>query len=283
MGNQFRTALLMGGLTALLILLGQALGGGQGATLAFAFALIMNLGSWWWSDRLVLGMYGAKQVPPGRAPELHAMVERLSQRAGIPKPRLYLISNPSPNAFATGRSHAQAAVAVTEGALRLLSHEELEGVLGHELAHVRNRDTLVATLAAALAGAIMFLASWARWAAIFGGWRRDDEEGAGGLELLALAIIAPLAALLIQMAISRSREYLADETGARLCGDPLKLARALERLEQAAARVPLQANPATAHMFIVNPLRGGGVLSLFSTHPPIEERIRRLEAMARGW
>lgn len=279
MANQFRTALLMGGLTALLILLGRALGGGQGAILAFAFALLMNLGSWWWSDRLVLAMYGARELSPEAAPQLHAVVERLSQRAGIPKPRLYLIPSPSPNAFATGRSPAHAAVAVTEGAVRLLPLEELEGVLGHELAHVRNRDVLVATLAAALAGAIMFLASWARWAAIFGGWRRDDEEGGGMLELLALAIVAPLAALLIQMAISRSREYLADETGARLCGDPLKLARALQRLEEAAGRIPLRANAATAHLFIVNPLRGDALAALFSTHPPIRERIRRLRAM----
>ena len=278
MGNTFKTAVLLGALTGLLVVFGNFFGGQQGMVIAFAFALLMNFGAYWFSDRIVLAMYGAKEVSEAEAPDLVALVRGLAQRARLPMPRVYVIPTPSPNAFATGRSPRHAAVAVTEGILRLMDREELEGVLAHELGHVRNRDTLVSTIAATLAGVIMMLANMARFAAFFGG-SRDEEDRGGVVGLVVMAVLAPVAAFLIQMAISRAREYQADATGAQVTKKPGALASALERLEQASQRLPLQANPATAHLFIVNPLSGRSFLSLFSTHPPIEERVARLRAM----
>jgi heat shock protein HtpX len=242
----------------------------------------MNFFAYWFSDKIVLRMYGAKQVTQSEAPELYQMVSELTNKASLPMPKVYIMENDTPNAFATGRNPEHAAVAVTTGILRILSKEELMGVIGHELSHVRNRDILISTIAATIAGAITLLARVAQWGAIFGGGGSSDDEGRGGnaLFVLLFSIVAAFAAMLIQMAISRSREYLADEGGAHL-SHPLSLARALGKLEIASKRIPMEANPSTAHMFIVNPLRGGGVLSLFSTHPPMEERIARLEEMAR--
>jgi heat shock protein HtpX len=249
--------------------------------IAFIFAMIMNFGSYWFSDKIVLAMYRAKELTPSEAPHIHQVVAELAQRGGIPKPRIYLIPSETPNAFATGRNPEHAVVAVTQGIVRLLNDEELKGVLAHELGHVRNRDILIGSIAATLAGVVMMLASMARWGAIFGlGGGNDDEGGGNILVLIVMSIVAPLAAVLIQMAISRSREYLADETGARLAGNPRSLASALEKLAVASKRMPMQeAKPATAHMFIVNPLSGGGFASWFSTHPPVEERVSRLRAM----
>jgi heat shock protein HtpX len=281
--NQFKTFFLMLVLTFLFILVGTAIGGRNGAVYAFIFAALMNFFAYWFSDKIVLRMYGAKEVSQGEAPELYQMVGELVNKASLPMPKVYIIENDTPNAFATGRNPEHAAVAVTAGILRILSKEELMGVIGHELSHIRHRDILISTIAATIAGAISVLASMARWGAMFGGYRSDDEEGVGGgniIVVIIVSIFASIAAMLIQMAISRSREYLADEGGAHLA-HPLSLARALGKLEVAAQRIPMEANPSTAHMFIVNPLRGGGVLSLFSTHPPIEERIARLEEMAR--
>jgi heat shock protein HtpX len=282
MSNVLRTTVLLAALTALFLVIGAALGGNQGMVIAFIFALLMNFASYWFSDKIVLAMYGAREVSLQEAPELYRLVQRLAQRAGIPMPRVYTIPSDSPNAFATGRNPEHAAVAVTEGIMRLLDEQELAGVLAHELSHVRNRDTLIMTVAATLAGAITMLAHMAQWGALFGGFGRrdDDEQGGGGvLGLLFMAILAPIAATLIQLAISRAREYFADRTGAGIAGSPADLARALEKLHYASQRLPLDANPATAHLFIVNPLTGGSLLSLFSTHPPIEERIRRLRSM----
>jgi heat shock protein HtpX len=282
MSNVLRTTVLLAALTALFLVIGAALGGNQGMVIAFIFALLMNFASYWFSDKIVLAMYGAREVSLQEAPELYRLVQRLAQRAGIPMPRVYTIPSDSPNAFATGRNPEHAAVAVTEGIMRLLDEQELAGVLAHELSHVRNRDTLIMTVAATLAGAITMLAHMAQWGALFGGFGRrdDDEQGRGGvLGLLFMAILAPIAATLIQLAISRAREYFADRTGAGIAGSPADLARALEKLHYASQRLPLDANPATAHLFIVNPLTGGSLLSLFSTHPPIEERIRRLRSM----
>ena len=280
--NQFKTFLLMLVLTALLIVVGSVIGGKNGAIYFFIFAAVINFVMYWMSDKIVLRMYGAKQVTQGEAPELYGVVAELTSKASLPMPKVYIMENDSPNAFATGRNPEHAAVAVTTGILRILSKEELMGVIGHELSHIRHRDILISTIAATFAGAISMLARAAQWGAIFGVGRSDDEEGGGGnfLFTLVFTIVASIAAMLIQMAISRSREYLADEGGAHL-SHPLSLARALGKLEIAAQRIPMGANPSTAHMFIVNPLRGGGVLSLFSTHPPIEERIARLEEMAR--
>jgi heat shock protein HtpX len=278
MENRVKTVLLLAGLTVFLIFMGKILGGRQGMYLAFILALGMNFFSYWFSDKIVLRMYGAHEVSPAEAPQLHQMVEELAREAGIPKPRVYIVPDESPNAFATGRNPEHAAVAATEGILRLLTPAELKGVLGHELGHVRNRDILISTIAATMAGAIMILADMARFGAIFG-LGRDDDEGPGLLGVIVMSIIAPLAAMLIQMAISRSREYLADETGAHLAHNPESLARALEKLTMGAQRVPMNASPATAHMFIVNPLTGGSLMNLFSTHPPLEERIARLRAM----
>jgi heat shock protein HtpX len=246
-------------------------------------AAVMNLVSYWFSDKIVLAMYGAKQVTEADHPEFYGMVRQLAAQAGLPMPKVYIISSDTPNAFATGRNPEHAAVAATTGILRILSREELMGVMAHELSHVKHRDILISSIAATVAGAITYLAQMAQWAALFGGGRDRDEEGGGLLGTLVMAIVAPLAAMLIQMAISRSREYEADKGGALLTGNPLYLANALRKLETANRQIPMEgASPASAHMFIVNPLTGGGIMSLFSTHPPMEERIRRLESMVYG-
>jgi heat shock protein HtpX len=280
MENRIKTVLLLAGMTAFLIFMGRILGGRSGMYVAFILALAMNFFSYWFSDKIVLRMYGAQEVNPADAPQLHQIVDELAHEAGIPKPRVYIIPDDSPNAFATGRNPEHAAVAATEGIMRLLTPTELKGVLAHEIGHVRNRDILISTIAATMAGAIMILADIARFGAIFGG-SRDDEEGGGGgiIGVLVMSIIAPIAAMLIQMAISRSREYLADETGAHLAHNPESLARALEKLSMGVQRAPMDASPSTAHMFIVNPLTGSSLMNLFSTHPPIEERVARLRAM----
>ena len=277
-----RTTLLLGALTGLIMGIGQFLGGSQGLTIAFIFAIIMNFGSYWFSDKIVLAMYSARQVGEAEAPMLYRIVHNLTLRAGMPMPKLYIIPNDAANAFATGRNPQHAAVAVTEGILRLMNERELTGVLAHELSHVTNRDILISSIAATLAGVIMMIANMARWAAIFGGFSRsDDREGGGStIGLIAMSILAPLAAMVIQMAISRTREFAADETGARMSGDPLGLSSALRKLGMASERIPLNASPQTAHFFIVNPLSGRSLMRLFSTHPPLEERIERLEAMA---
>ncbi len=278
MGNQIRTTILLALMTALILWVGQLLGGRQGMIIALIFAAGMNFFSYWYSDKLVLKMYRAREVTPGQAPELYETVQRLTQRAGLPMPRLYVIPQQTPNAFATGRNPEHAVVAVTEGLLSIMEHDEVAGVLAHELAHVKNRDILIGSIAATLAGAIMVLASLARWSAIFRGIGSNDEEGGGGgfIGLIVMSIIAPMAAMVIQMAISRSREYLADATGAGFVGNPEGLARALEKLGAYSKRLPMNANPSTAHMFIVNPLSGKSLMGLFSTHPPLEERIARL-------
>jgi heat shock protein HtpX len=276
MGNTLKTTLLLGLLTGLIISIGGYFGGQGGMVIAFLFAVIMNFGAYWFSDKIVLRMYRAREVDPTQAPDLYRMVERLAQKAGIPTPKVFVIPSESPNAFATGRNPEHAVVAVTQGILRLMNDEELEGVLAHELGHVKNRDILISSIAATLAGAIMMLASMARWAAIFGGFGRDDDDGGGIFGLLFMAILAPLAAVMIQMAISRTREYKADATAAEVTGTPYGLAHALEKLGKASQRIPMEANPSTAHMFIVNPLSGRPMMKLFSTHPPLEDRIRRL-------
>jgi heat shock protein HtpX len=278
--NSVRTGFLMILLTVLLVLAGNILGGRQGLYIALIFALIMNLGSYWFSDKIVLKMYRAQEVNRAEAPVLYDIIESLSKAAGLSMPKVYIISQTSPNAFATGRNPKHAAVAVTSGILQILDRNELAGVLSHELAHVKHRDILISTIAAIMAGAITMLASMARWAALFGGFGGDRRRGEGSfLPYLIMMILAPIAAMLIQMAISRSREYMADKDGAKISGHPLWLARALRKLQQGVRISPMEANPATAHMFIINPLRGGGIQSLFSTHPPIEERIARLEHM----
>jgi heat shock protein HtpX len=275
-GNYFRTTLLLGLLTGLILVMGHFLGGRTGVVVALGFATLMNLGSYWFSDKIVLAMYRAKPVSEQQAPQLHAIVDGLVARAGLPKPKLYILPQPSPNAFATGRNPKHAAVAVTQGLLELMSREEVEGVLAHELAHVKNRDILISSIAATIAGAISMLAYFARWGAIFGGvGDRDDRDG-GLIGVLVMAIVAPLAAMVIQMAVSRSREYAADATGAQIAGNPYGLASALEKLGQYSKRVPMKSTPATSHMFIIAPLSGRSLMNLFSTHPPLEERIRRL-------
>ena len=280
MENRLKTFLLLAGLTVFLIFMGRLIGGRAGMYLAFILALAMNFVGYWFSDKIVLKMYGAQEVGPAEAPDLHRMVEELSREAGIPKPKVYIIQDDSPNAFATGRNPEHAAVAATTGIMRLLTPGELKGVLAHEIGHVRNRDILVQTVAATLAGAIMILADMARFAAFFGGSRDDDEGGLGIVGIIVMSIVAPLAAMLIQMAISRSREYMADETGARLVHNGEPLARALEKLSMGVERTPMaDARPATAHMFIVNPLSGSAIFNLFSTHPPIQERVARLRSM----
>ena len=279
--NTLKTVFLMTALTVLVVLLGEWIGGPRGMIVALGIAVVMNSFSYWFSDRLVLAMYRAQQVDEVTAPGLFRVVQRLAEKGGMPMPKIYVIPQAAPNAFATGRDPAHAAVAVTQGLMQLMDEDELEGVIAHELSHVRNRDILIGTIAATLAGAIMVLAHMARFAAIFGGGGRDDNRQGNPLALFLLAILGSVAALLIQMAISRSREYQADASGARLSGNPHGLARALATLHQASARVPLAASPATAHMFIVNPFSRRGLTSMFSTHPPIEERIARLEAMAQ--
>jgi heat shock protein HtpX len=281
MGNFFKTAVLLAALTSLVVLIGNVIGGQQGMLIAFVLAVAMNFGSYWFSDRIVLSMYGAQPIEEVQAPDLYRIVRRLTTKAGIPMPRIYLIQGDAPNAFATGRSPEHAAVAVTEGIMRLLDEDELEGVLAHELSHVKNRDTLTMTITATLAGVITYLAHMAQWAAVFGGGRRDDEEGGGGgaLGAILMAVLAPIAAMLIQLAISRAREFQADASGAHLVGRSWGLAKALQKLDMASRVAPMDATPATAHLFIVNPLSGQGLMALFSTHPPIEERIARLRAM----
>jgi heat shock protein HtpX len=280
MSNVFKTGLLLAVLTAMLVLIGGAIGGQQGMVVAFGLAVVMNFASYWFSDKIVLAAYRAKPMEESQAPRLYAIVRRLATRAGIPMPRVYLIPNDTPNAFATGRNPQHAAVAVTEGIMRILDEDELEGVLAHELAHVANRDVLISTIAATLAGAITYLAHMAQWAAIFGGRRGDDEEGGTNpIAAIMLAVLAPIAAMLVQVAVSRAREYQADASGARFAGRTAGLVNALRKLQMANQVAPMDATPATAHLFIVNPLSGQSLMKLFSTHPPLEERIARLQAM----
>ena len=277
MGNWFKTTLLLGAMTALIVWIGNFFGGQQGMILAFILAMGMNFFSFWFSDKIVLRMYRAREAGPGENPELYNMVRQLSQRAHLPMPRVYIIPEQAPNAFATGRNPDHAVIAVTEGLLRTMGPEEVMGVLAHEMAHVKNRDILIGSIAATMAGAIMIIASMARWTAFLGGGSDDEGDGAvGAIGLIAMSILAPLAAMLIQMAISRSREYLADATGAGFAGNPDGLANALEKLGAYSKRIPMQANPSTAHMFVVNPLSAGSLMRLFSTHPPLEQRIARL-------
>ena len=281
MSNVFKTGLLLAVLTVMLVLIGGAIGGRQGMLVAFFVAVAMNFISYWFSDKMVLAAYGAQPIEEAAAPRLYAIVHRLATRAGIPMPRVYLIPSETPNAFATGRNPEHAVVAVTEGIMRILDEEELEGVLAHELSHVKNRDVLISTIAATLAGAITYLAHMAQWAAMFGGRGRDDEEGGSNpIAMILLAVLAPIAALLVQMAVSRSREFQADATGAKVAGKSWGLMKALEKLQMANQQMPMSdATPATAHLFIVNPLSGATLMRLFSTHPPLEERIARLRAM----
>ncbi len=276
--NTLKTVFLMTAMMVLFMFAGGALGGDTGLAIAFVFALLMNFGAYWFSDKIVLKMYGAREAGQNDVPKLYSMVQELSHHAKLPMPKVYVIDSATPNAFATGRNPENAAVAVTTGILKILSTEELAGVLAHELAHIKNRDILTGTIVATLVATITYLAQMASWAAFFGRHDNDEDSGLGSLFLI---ILAPVAATLLQLAISRSREYAADESGASICGDPLSLASALQKLSGANDAVPMQsATPATAHMFIVNPLRGGGMMKLFSTHPPMEERISRLRALA---
>lgn len=282
--NALKTTILLTALTLILVWAGGALGGQSGAVFAFVIALVMNFGSYWFSDKIVLSMYRAQEVTESEEPEFYNMVKGLAAKANLPMPKVYIIPQDTPNAFATGRNPEHAAVAATTGILKLLTKEELEGVMAHELAHVKNRDILIGSIAATIAGAISLLANMAQWALIFGGGRQDEREGgAHPAVMLIMMIVAPIAAMIVQMAISRSREYGADDEGASICGRPEYLAAALRKLERGAKRIPMHVSEstqeATAHMFIVNPLTGQGLMSLFSTHPPIEERVRRLEAM----
>ena len=280
--NYLKTIILLTSLTLLLIWVGGVIGGREGAMFAFIFSLVMNLGAYWFSDKLVLVMYRAKPATESEAPQLYRIVKEITQTAKLPMPKIYIIPQAAANAFATGRNPAHAAVAVTDGIMNLLSEEELKGVLAHELGHVKNRDILIGSIVAAVAGAVMMLADMARWAAMFGGYSLDRDRGQGGsnaIGILAVTILAPIAAMLIQLAISRGREYLADETGAKFIGTGMPLASALKKLESQSRRQPLQANPQSAHMFIVNPLSGQALLNLFSTHPPIASRVARLERL----
>ncbi len=281
--NYFKTTILLVVLTLLLVWIGGMVGGQHGAIYAFGIALCMNFFSYWFSDKIVLRMYGAQEISEGESPTYYKTVKELIESAGLPMPRMYIIPNQAMNAFATGRNTTHAAVAVTQGLLGSLTHEELKGVLGHELSHIKNRDILISTIVATIAGAIMMLSNMARWAALFGGYGGRDEEGGNrgnGFAILFMAILAPIAALLIQMAISRSREYAADKGGALLSKNPQGLANALLKLQQASIAKPMEAGQSTAHLFIVNPLSGRSFATLFSTHPPIEERVKRLRAMA---
>ncbi|MFW6081729.1 MAG: zinc metalloprotease HtpX [Desulfosalsimonas sp.] len=281
MGNRIRTTILLTLLTVIIMAIGRAFGGTGGMVIALVIAAGMNFFSYWYSDKIVLKMYKAREVGRNEAPELYETVEDLSRRAGLPMPRLCVLPQESPNAFATGRNPDNAVVAVTEGLLRYMNKQELAGVIAHELGHVKNRDILIGSIAATLAGAIMLIANFARWAAIFGGVSRDEGEGGGIFGLLATAVIAPIAAVLIQAAISRSREYLADGTSAQITGNPEGLASALEKLDAYTSRIPMQANQSTAHMFIANPLSGRSMMQMFSTHPPIPDRVARLRGSGR--
>lgn len=281
MSNTLKSVLLLATLTGVLVVMGRILGGNAGMIFAFGLAVVMNFSAYWFSDRIALRMAGAREVSPEEAPQLHAIVDELAYRAGLPKPRVAVVESPSPNAFATGRDPNHSLVAVTTGILQILNREELLAVLAHELGHVKNRDILVTSIAATIAGAITMIAQMMQFAAFFGGFgRSDDGEGTNPLAALAMIILAPIAAMVIQMAVSRSREYGADDTGAQIVGDPLALASALEKLDAWSQRVPLPVNPAVAPLFIVNPLRGQALANLFSTHPPIEDRIKRLRQMA---
>jgi heat shock protein HtpX len=284
MKNTLKTFILLAGLTALLLAIGGAIGGRNGLMIALVFAGLMNLAGYWFSDKIALAMSGAQPVSESEAPQFYQIVRELCLRANLPMPRLYVIPSDTPNAFATGRNPEHSAVAMTSGIVNILGRDELEGVIAHELAHVKNRDILISSVAAMIAGAISQLAHMAQWAMIFGGTSRDrDEDNGGGLlGGLAMMIVGPIAAMLIQMAISRSREYQADATGARICGRPLSLANALSKLESANRRLPMEVNPAHAQMYIVNPLTAGGIAGLFSTHPPMAERVKRLQEMGRG-
>ena len=282
--NTLKTVVLLTFMTVLLVFVGAAIGGRNGMIIAFMMALVMNFVSYWFSDKIVLAMYKAQPVTEAQAPDLHAMIRRLTQKAGLPMPKVSIIPDESMNAFATGRNPEHGVVAVTEGIMRALDREELEGVIAHELAHIKHRDILTGTIVATIAGAISMLAQMAQWAMLFGGGRRDDsDEGGSPVVALVMMIVAPIAAMLVQMAISRTREYEADKGGATIAGNPYGLANALLKLERGAQVVPMHdAKPATAHMFIVNPLTGGGLMKLFSTHPPIAERVKRLKEMTRG-
>jgi len=281
--NTLKTVVLLTFMTVLLVFVGGAVGGRGGMIIAFGMALVMNFVSYWFSDKIVLSMYSAQPVTEAQAPELFGSVRRLSQKAGLPMPKVYIIPEPALNAFATGRNPEHGVVAVTEGILNALSREELEGVLAHELAHIKHRDILTGTIVATIAGAISMIAQMAHWALLFGGGRRDDDEGGSPIVALVMMIVAPIAAMLVQMAISRTREYEADRGGASIAGNPYGLVNALQKLEQGAQIVPMHdAKPATAHMFIVNPLTGGGLMKLFSTHPPVADRVKRLKELARG-
>ena len=279
MSNMLKTTVFLALLTGLFIAVGGLLGGRSGMVMALVFALIMNFVSYWFSDKIVLKMYGAKPLGEGDLPVVQRIVRKLATQANIPMPKLYLLPSESPNAFATGRNPQHAAVAVTEGILRIMDERELEGVLAHELSHVLNRDILISTIAATVAGAISMLANMAQWGMMFGGSRDEEGRSSNPIALLATIILAPLAAMLIQMAVSRSREYQADASGAKLTHDPNALASALGKLGQATKMIPMNANPATAHLFIVNPLNGRALMNLFSTHPPLEDRIERLRRM----
>jgi heat shock protein HtpX len=277
MGNWFKTTLLLGAMTVLIVLIGNLFGGRQGMVIAFFFAIGMNFFSYWYSDKIVLKMYHAREVKPQENPDLYTLVQEIAGKAGLPMPRIYVIPEEAPNAFATGRNPEHAVVAITQGLLKLMGRDEIQGVLAHEMAHVKNRDILIGSIAATMAGAIMILASMARWTAFLGGGSDDDEGGGfGAIGLIVMSILAPIAAMLIQMAISRSREYQADATGAGFAGHADGLANALEKLGAYSKRLPMATKPNTAHMFIVNPLKGGNLANLFSTHPPLEERIARL-------
>ena len=278
--NTLKTVFLMTFMMVLLMVIGSMIGGEQGLIMAFAFSLLMNFGSYWFSDKIVLMMYKAKEVTEAEAPRLYSLVTRVSSEAQLPMPRVYIIPGETPNAFATGRGPNHAAVAATEGILKLLSDDELEGVLAHEFAHIKHRDILTGTIVATMVGTITFIARMAGWAMMFGGGSRD-RRNSNGFEELAMLILAPIAAVLVQLAISRSREFAADEGGAHICGRPLSLANALQKLEKGVENIPMEnVSPATAHMFIVSPLFGGGISKLFSTHPPLEERIERLQKIA---
>lgn len=280
--NGIKTMVLMVTLTLMLVFIGGLIGGRSGMTMALVMAFGMNFITYWFSDKIVLRMYGAKPINESEAPELYGMVRRLAQRAELPMPKVYIMEQDQPNAFATGRNPEHGAVAVTTGIMRILSREELEGVISHELAHIKHRDILVGTVAATIAGAISYVAQMAQWAMIFGGRGDNEREGGNPIAALVMMIVGPIAAMMVQMAISRSREYGADSGGAKIAGNPLHLANALRKLHGASQKIPMDANPATSHMFIVNPLSAGGIARLFSTHPPMEERIARLQAMGRG-
>ncbi|OVE64492.1 protease HtpX [Clostridium diolis] len=277
LGNQIKTLLLMSVLTILVVLIGRGIGGQSGMLMALVLALVMNGGSYWFSDKIALSMTGAKPLTRNDNIEIYNMVEKLTANAGIPMPRLYITPSTQPNAFATGRNPKHSAVAVTQGLLNILNYEELEGVIAHELAHIKNRDVLISTIAAVMAGVITTMANWAQWALMFGMGNSDEEEGSGFLAALPLIILGPIAAMLVQMAVSRSREYLADSTGARIAGHSRGLSKALLKLDQALRVIPMDVNPAASHMFIVNPLSAKRLMNLFSTHPTIEDRVRRLQ------